>query len=366
MGRTVPPQRKIVVDNGNAARAPAIPPYPWPLVIFLVVAVVGLFYVKWNPYYHKAMVAAAKHTLGASILSGNTPVAPVPSWEAAWGYAAAYFRAVWQAVVLGLVLGSLTEVLLPGQLLQRFFGSARLRGIALGGAAAVPSMMCTCCVAPVAVGMRKQSVPVGAALAYFLGNPVLNPATLVFMALTLSWQLVVLRLVVGMVAVFGISFVASKLMGDEAAESFTHEPTPAGTQGNWPLRWLRSLGRLALDSLPIYVVMVLLLGAARALLFPAINPHWGDSIWVIAGFAVAGTLFMIPTAAEIPIVQTMLSFGLSTGPAAALLVTLPAVSLPSLLMIRNSFSTRVLVFVAVAVAVLGVASGLLAGQLFRL
>ena len=73
---------------------------------------------------------------------------------------------------------------------------------------------------------------------------------------------------------------------------------------------------------------------------------------------------MIPTAAEIPILQTMMSFGLGVGPAAALLVTLPTVSLPSLLMLRESFPARVLVFVGLAVAAVGVVSGLLARLIF--
>lgn len=44
-------------------------------------------------------------------------------------------------------------------------------------------------------------------------------------------------------------------------------------------------------------------------------------MWVVA-MAVAGCLFVIPTAAEIPIVQTMMLAGMGTAPALALLMTL--------------------------------------------
>lgn len=74
--------------------------------------------------------------------------------------------------------------------------------------------------------------------------------------------------------------------------------------------------------------------------------------------AFAGMLFVIPTAAEIPIVQTMMAFGLGTGPASALLVTLPAVSLPSLIMVGRSFSKQILLFVAASCVVVGIAAGL--------
>jgi uncharacterized membrane protein YraQ (UPF0718 family) len=117
---------------------------------------------------------------------------------------------------------------------------------------------------------------------------------------------------------------------------------------------------LIADTIPTYLVVVFLLGAFRAWLFPAFDPAWSDSLIAIIMLAVTGTLFVIPTAAEIPIVQTMLALGLGTGPAAALLVTLPAVSLPSLLIIRRAFPLKVLVLVALGVIIAGILSGLAA------
>lgn len=122
-----------------------------PVVFFVAVALGGLFHVKWAPYYQKSFLAAAHHTLGASILSG-TAAAPHPvGWQAGLAYSFAYLKAIWQALVLGLALGAGVEVLLPRGWLTRFFdgAAAPLRATAL----AVPSMMCTCCAAPVAVGL---------------------------------------------------------------------------------------------------------------------------------------------------------------------------------------------------------------------
>ena len=49
------------------------------IVCFIALAIVGLFYVKWSPYYAAALVAAQDHTLGASIMSGNLPASPACS-----------------------------------------------------------------------------------------------------------------------------------------------------------------------------------------------------------------------------------------------------------------------------------------------
>jgi uncharacterized membrane protein YraQ (UPF0718 family) len=81
--------------------------------------------------------------------------------------------------------------------------------------------------------------------------------------------------------------------------------------------------------------------------------------WILA-FALAGTLFVIPTAGEVPIVQAMLALGIGAGPAGALLITLAPISLPSLAMVAPSFRPRVLVTVTTAVVAFGIAGGLLA------
>jgi uncharacterized membrane protein YraQ (UPF0718 family) len=77
----------------------------------------------------------------------------------------------------------------------------------------------------------------------------------------------------------------------------------------------------------------------------------------------AGLVFVIPTAGEVPIVQAMLALGVGTGPAAALMMTLPPISLPSLVMTGKVFPIRVLGLITLIVLTVGIIAGLLAIQL---
>ena len=88
--------------------------------------------------------------------------------------------------------------------------------------------------------------------------------------------------------------------------------------------------------------------------------RWTPIFVAIVALAVAGTLFPIPTGAEIPIVQTMMGFGLGSGAGAALLLTLAPVSVASLAMLRHGFPTRVVLLLAGLTATAGVVAGLLA------
>jgi uncharacterized protein len=167
------------------------------IMIILTIAIAGLFYVKWMPYYNKAFLAFANHSIGKSILMGTAAQAPAPSWQAAFDYALAYGKAIWQAMVLGLLLGSALQEFAPRAWIARVLGRANLSSVAIGGLLAIPGMMCTCCAAPVVIGLRRAHASAAAATAFWLGNTVLNPAALIFMGFVLGWKWTGLRLALG-------------------------------------------------------------------------------------------------------------------------------------------------------------------------
>ncbi|AJX30677.1 permease [Burkholderia oklahomensis] len=334
------------------------------LATFVLLTVAGLFYVKWFPYYHKAFVAAEHHSIGQSILMGAAARAPEPSLQAALDYAWAYGKAIWQAMVLGLLLGSAVQALLPAHWVARALGGRGFGSVAAGGLLALPGMMCTCCAAPVVAGLRERDASPGGAVAFWLGNTVLNPAALVFMGFVLGWHWSALRLVLGVALVFGVGYLLNRLAGEQTRvvddalrAKLVAEQAAAG---NAFVRWMKIFVRMTVRLVPEYLVLVLLLGAARAWLFPHIGPDVGNGIGWIVAFAIAGMLFVIPTAGEVPIIQAMLSLGMGVGPAGALLMTLPPVSVPSLAMLARAFKPTTLALVAALVVAFGVIGGLAA------
>ena len=334
------------------------------LVILTLVAIIGFAYVKWVPYYAKAFLAQSQHAIGDSILSRKSASAPPASWNAALDYAVAYGKAIWQALVLGLVLGSGIKVLVPNQWVNAMLGRMGLKSVALGGIFALPCMMCTCCAAPVAVGMRQSRASVGSVVSWWMSNPVLNPATLVFMGFVLGWGWTLFRIVFGVAMVILVAYLAERYSGPhESVELEQISPADVeSSSGGFLVSWLREFMALTIRLMPEYLVLVLLLGAARVWLFPVLGAHDGIG-WIVA-MAVAGTLFVIPTAGEVPIVQAMFALGMGAGPAGALIMTLPAVSLPSLVMLGRVFNFRTRFVIATGVAVSGIAAGLIAMIIF--
>ena len=76
-------------------------------------------------------------------------------------------------------------------------------------------MMCTCCAAPVAAGLHQSQVSSEGAMAFWLANPLLNPATLIFMEFVLGWHFAAIRLVAGLAMVLGIASLVQRSVPEQ-------------------------------------------------------------------------------------------------------------------------------------------------------
>src|SRR5699024_10975936 len=201
-----------------------------------------------------------------------------------------------------------------------------------------------------------SGVSTGADLAYWVGNPLLNPAVLVFLALVIPWQYVVTRVVMGIVVAVGATALIGRWLGGRT-DAIPKPPVSQHQISALPGRFARSLSRYVLVLVPEHLVMVFLMG----LLGPWLTGVFGleASIGGIAVLiaAVVGTVLVIPTGGEIPIIAALLAAGAGVGTTGALLVALPALSIPSIVMVGQSLGWRATTAMTTAVAIAAVLAG---------
>lgn len=328
--------------------------------LFFVIMIAGIFYAKWWPYYGKAFTAASTHSIGDSIIAGVGAKTGGISLKTGYTFTITYFLSVWKAFVVAIIIGSLVQVLIPVRWVRRYLGGTKLRNTVIGTLIGVPTMMCTCCSAPVTVGLSKSKASINSIMAFFLANPLLNPATLIFMGFVLGWRYTFFRIVFGIVMVIGIATLVGKLSTKKQVDvSKGSEFDPVDENAESLLkRWWKAFYTLIIDSIPAYVVIVFLLGTFEGVLFPAIQGGLSSGWLAVLIFALVGTIFVIPTAGEIPIIQALMALGLTGGPTGALLVTLPAVSIVSLALLKPVLSWKSLGITALSVFAFGLVAGL--------
>lgn len=90
----------------------------------------------------------------------------------------------------------------------------------------------------------------------------------------------------------------------------------------------------------------------------------GNSIWANLFASVAGAFMYFATLTEVPILQGLIGAGMGKGPALALLLAGPALSLPNMLVIRSVMGTQKTIVFVLLVIVMATISGIIFGAIF--
>jgi len=156
------------------------------------------------------------------------------------------------------------------------------------------------------------------------------------------------------VAVFSTSVIISRTPGE-------------------PQDWMSATWGFAKQILPLLAAGVLVAGfllgspeGGQGL----IPNHWiaklvgGNSLFANFFASIVGAFMYFATLTEVPIVQGLVASGMGKGPALALLLAGPALSLPNMLVIKSVIGTQKTVVFVSLVVVMATTSGLLYGLLF--
>ncbi len=130
-------------------------------------------------------------------------------------------------------------------------------------------------------------------------------------------------------AILGLSWITSRSEGESG-------------------EWFRTSWEFALQILPLLLFGVLIAGLllGRVGQQGLLPPQWitnavgGNSLMANFFASFAGAFMYFATLTEVPILQGLLSNGMGKGPALALLLAGPALSLPNMLVIRSVLGTR--------------------------
>ena len=87
----------------------------------------------------------------------------------------------------------------------------------------------------------------------------------------------------------------------------------------------------------------------------------GNSIWANLFASVAGAFMYFATLTEVPILQGLLASGMGKGPALALLLAGPALSLPNMLVIRSVIGVKKTIALVGLVIAMATISGMVFG-----
>lgn len=280
------------------------------------------------------------------------------------------------------VLMLLTLVVFGVGIVRSFFTPERTRriltgkhetsGSVLAALLGVVTPFCSCSAVPLFIGFVTSGVPLGVTFSFLVSAPMVNEIALALLFSLFGWKIAALYAGTGL----AIAIVAGLVMGRLHLESWVEpwvyqirspgEANMAQEHPSWSDRVDR--GREAIREIVgrvwLYVVAGIAVGAGIHGYVPRdfMASFMGRGAWWAVPLAVLIGIPLYSNAAGIiPVVQALLGKGAALGTVLAFMMSVIALSLPEMVILRKVLSKRL---IAVFVAVVG--SGiLLVGYLFN-
>jgi len=145
---------------------------------------------------------------------GMTPV-----WEEYTGQVALNFLAIiveaLPFMLIGSLVGGIIEVFVPVERIDSLFGSHRQRAVFIGGGLGLFFPVCDCAIIPVVRRLLGKGMGFGAAIAFLLAGPLVNPivATSTAIAYSFNWTVVFTRLLLGYFIAVGVGLLMGRYFG---------------------------------------------------------------------------------------------------------------------------------------------------------
>ena len=251
-------------------------------------------------------------------------------------------------------------------------GKREIWGYPLAALLGVLTPFCSCSSVPLFIGFVSTGIPLGVTFSFLIAGPMVGPVGLGLLYGLVGWQVATIYLVFG----FTIATVAGWVLGRMGLERFLQDwvrDLNAGPVGDLPEERLTLVDRLRIGlgqvreivgKVWVWVVIGISVGALIHGYVPEavmLRIMGGEAWWSVPAAVVAGVPMYTNAAGVIPIVEALLGKGAALGTTLAFMMSVIALSLPEMIILKQVLTLRLIaIFIAV------VATGILAtGFLFN-
>ena len=279
------------------------------------------------------------------------------------------------------VLMLLALIVFAMGVVRSFFSAERTRALLSGRREGVANVMaaglgvltpfCSCSAVPLFVGFVSAGVPLGVTFSFLVAAPMVNEVALILLIGLVGWQVALLYLGFGLLVAIVSGWVIGRLHVESWLQDWVHDIQSSGggvgaDAQSWPDRYRAGFTavRDIFSKVWVWILIGIALGGAihgyvpESLLAGIMG---ADAWWSVPAAVVLGVPVYSNAAGIIPVVEALLGKGAALGTVLAFMMSVIALSLPEMLILKQVLKLRLIaLFIAV------VASGILAvGFLFN-
>jgi len=265
-------------------------------------------------------------------------------------------------VIVIYLMGLLRALLAPERVREFVRGRPdwQARGLAVTLGAVTP--FCSCSSVPLFIGFVEAGIPLGVTFSFLIASPMINEVAAVILVGILGWKLAALYVAAGLLVAWFGGLVMQGFKPERWVEEYVWKIRVGQADLPPPDNAFIARHRYAVGEVREIVGRIwrwVLLGIGVGALFHGYVPeswvadHLGGDAWYNVPLAVVlGIPLYSNATGVIPVAEAMLTKGVAVGTTLALMMSVAALSLPEMLILRKVIKWQALALFA---AVLGVA-----------
>jgi hypothetical protein len=260
------------------------------------------------------------------------------------------------------VLLLLTGVVFVMGMINSWFTPERTRALLAGKAEGVGNVMaaslgivtpfCSCSAVPLFLGFVQAGVPLGITFSFLISAPLVNEIALALLFGLFGWKVALLYLSLGLSVAIVSGWIIGRLKLEDYLEDWVRDMPRAAaayTDQGMPLSERIAAGREALRQIVgkvwPYVVAGIAVGAAIHGYVPQdfmAGIMGKEAWWSVPASVLIGIPMYSNAAGIIPIVEALLAKGASLGTVLAFMMSVIALSLPEMIILRKVLKPRLI------------------------
>jgi len=259
-------------------------------------------------------------------------------------------------MVMGMVNSYFTPERTRALLSGRHEGVGNVMAASLG----IVTPFCSCSAVPLFIGFVQAGVPLGVTFSFLIAAPMVNEIALALLFALFGWKIALLYLVLGLSVAIVAGFIIGKLKMEHHLE-------------DWVQKMARTEAAVGADELTLadriqagfasvreivgkvwpYVLAGIAIGAGIHGYVPAdfMASFMGKDVWwAVPASVLIGVPMYTNAAGIIPIVEALLAKGAALGTVLAFMMSVIALSLPEMVILRKVLKPRLIATFAGVVA----------------
>ncbi len=269
--------------------------------------------------------------------------------------------------VMGMVNSYFTPERTRALLAGRAEGAANVMAASLG----VVTPFCSCSAVPLFVGFVQAGVPLGVTFSFLIAAPMVNEVALALLFGMFGWRVALLYMGLGLTIAIVAGWVLGRMKMEKYLEDWVREiPRVSAGPDDRPLTLSERIdaGLTSVREIVGKVWPYVLIGIALGAVIHGWVPQdfmaaimGKDAWWSVPLAVLIGVPMYSSAAGVIPVVQALLAKGAALGTVLAFMMSVIALSLPEMIILRKVLKLR-LIATFVAIVATGI---LIVGSIFN-